>query len=176
MNFLFNMFNENRIKALEAANLQLRTELGQLREEYDMIRTLITVRIDRVYSESGTNGKLYVDDVFIGYTIELPWKNNTVRESCIPEGEYTLTKRRSPKFKDHIHITNVPGRSLILFHPANNAATELLGCIAPVSELSGPGRGITSRPVFQKLLSIIYGAIDHGKAARLIIRAEESTK
>jgi hypothetical protein len=76
------------------------------------------------------------------YTIELPWKNNQAGVSCIPEGKYDLVKRWSPKFGSHLQILNVPGRELILIHPANDALLELRGCIAPVCLLTGAGNKI----------------------------------
>lgn len=56
----------------------------------------------------------------------------------------------------------VPGRDLILIHPANNAIKELAGCIAPVTELTGPGTGNTSRIPFNKLRDEIYALIENG--------------
>jgi hypothetical protein len=84
----------------------------------------------------------------------LPWKNNETRVSCIPEGKYFIKKRYSQKFQWHLEIENVQNRSLILFHPANNALQELNGCIAPVTKLSGPGLG------FDVSKSIYYPKID----------------
>jgi len=63
-------------------------------------------------------------------TIELPWKDNQRRISCIPLGEYEVVKRSSAKFGEHFHLTNVPDRDWILIHPANYSR-QLLGCIAP---------------------------------------------
>jgi len=63
-------------------------------------------------------------------TMELPWKNNLRRVSCIPVGTYTVVKRNSPKHGPHFHIINVPERDLILMHSAN-FSKQLLGCIAP---------------------------------------------
>jgi hypothetical protein len=66
--------------------------------------------------------------VFACVTLELPWKNNERRVSCIPTGVYRWVKIVSPKFKECIHITSVVGRSEILIHPANRKE-DLLGCI-----------------------------------------------
>ena len=61
-------------------------------------------------------------------TLELPDRNNQRRISCIPEGEYTVIKRHSAKYKDHFHILDVPNRDYILIHPVNYVR-QLLGCI-----------------------------------------------
>lgn len=107
----------------------------------------------------GTNGTLYLDGIRQCYTIELPWRDNLPRRSCIPEGRYQLQRRYSPRYRDHLLVTGVPNRLLILVHPANNALKELAGCIAPVSTLSGPGRGLQSRLAFEWLPSLVYPAL-----------------
>lgn len=62
------------------------------------------------------------------FTIERPWKNNEPFVSCIPTGQYRVTRRHSEKFGDHWLLLDVPERSLILIHVANYAS-ELQGCI-----------------------------------------------
>lgn len=128
--------------------------------------------LTRTYYRSGTNGKLYVGDQFLCYTIELPWKGNEVGLSCIPEGCYGVVKRNSKKLKDHLYLPGVPGRSLILIHPANCALKELRGCIAPVNTLTGEGTGFPSRPAFGRLLALVEAAIDMGEEVTLEIRKE----
>ena len=63
-------------------------------------------------------------------TIELPWKNNQVKISCIPEGYYITKVHTSPKFGWCLWVQDVPERSEILIHTANYAR-QLLGCISP---------------------------------------------
>ncbi|WP_141259315.1 DUF5675 family protein, partial [Flavobacterium aquatile] len=104
----------------------------------------MVISITRTYFPEGTNGKLECDGKLICKTIELPWKMNETKVSCIPEGKYFIKKRYSNKFQWHLEILDVRNRSLILFHPANNALKELNGCIAPVKKLSGPGLGLMS--------------------------------
>ena len=67
-------------------------------------------------------------------TLELPWKNNQRKVSCIPPGTYRGVKRTSPKYGLHVHILDVPGRDLILMHNAN-FVTQLEGCIAVGEEI-----------------------------------------
>ena len=130
----------------------------------------MTVVLKRTYFPLGTNGKLECDGKFISYTIELPWKENQKRVSCIPEGKYFIKKRYSNKFKWHLEIVDVKKRSLILFHPANNALLELNGCIAPVTKLSGPGLGMMSRKAFEKLKTIAYQSLDNNERLEFIIQ------
>ena len=86
------------------------------------------------FSPDGTFGKMMVDGAEI-YTVERPWLNNLPSISCIPNGLYVCKPRRFFRGGyDAIEVTNVPGRSHILFHRAN-APYEVKGCIAPNAEL-----------------------------------------
>jgi hypothetical protein len=125
----------------------------------------------RTYFPDGTNGKIECEGKFICNTIELPWKKNETKVSCIPEGKYFIKKRYSNKFKWHLEIIDVKNRSLILFHPANNALQELNGCIAPVTKLSGPGLGLMSRKAFIKLKDLVYKALDSKESVELIVQS-----
>ncbi len=127
--------------------------------------------ITRTYFPDGTNGKLECEGKVICNTIELPWKNNETKVSCIPEGKYFIRKRFSKKFKWHLELIEVKNRSLILFHPANNALKELNGCIAPVTKISGAGLGLLSRKAFTKLKTIVYKALDEKQRVLIIIKS-----
>lgn len=70
--------------------------------------------------------------IFQCHTLELPWKNNRNRVSCIPTGRYTLKHRsgeESGKYNyPHFIVKGVDGRSYILIH-SGNLYTHTLGCI-----------------------------------------------
>ncbi len=131
----------------------------------------MVLSITRTYFPEGTNGKIECEGKFICNTIELPWKNNETKVSCIPEGKYFIKKRYSNKFKWHLEVLDVKNRSLILFHPANNAMQELKGCIAPVTKLSGPGLGLMSRKAFTQLKDLVYKALDRKEIVELIVQS-----
>ena len=131
----------------------------------------MVLSITRTYFPDGTNGILECEGKLICKTIELPWKNNETKVSCIPEGKYFIKKRYSKKFQWHLEILKVKNRSLILFHPANNALQELNGCIAPVTKLSGPGLGLMSRKAFAKLKNLVYRALSNNESVELIIKS-----
>jgi len=86
----------------------------------------------------------YFDDRVLGvlshdgteyYTIEKPCKENKPYVSCIPEGEYTLTRVDSPKFGANMwEVSAVPDRTHILVHVANYSR-DVVGCI-------GLGQGV----------------------------------
>ena len=130
----------------------------------------MVLELTRTYFPNGTNGKLECKGKSICNTIELPWRENETRVSCIPEGKYFIKKRYSQKFQWHLEVLDVKNRSLILFHPANNALLELNGCIAPVTKLSGPGLGLMSRKAFSKLKDVVYKALDNKESVELIVK------
>ena len=138
---------------------------------YRLVDYKLVLVLTRSYFSQGTNGKLVCDGQFICKTIELPWKENQKGISCIPEGYYLLRKRYSRKFQWHIEVVAVKSRSSILLHPANNAAKELKGCIAPVTELSGIGLGLRSRQAFSKVKNLVYNALEQSAIVSLIVQS-----
>lgn len=102
------------------------------------LRTMKAMLIRTQYASDYTQGILIVFDAeqnlrFQCCTLELPWRNNMRQVSCIPEGTYQVVRRSSPKFKDHYHLLQVPGREFILIHPGNYTS-QIMGCILPGRE------------------------------------------
>lgn len=129
--------------------------------------------LKRRYHSQGCNGILLnQEQIKICETIELPWRGNKPNISCIPEGRYRLEKRYSFKFKWHIHLVNVPNRSLILIHPANDALTELKGCIAPVIYCNGIGKGMFSVRAYMILRFMVFTELEKGNAVYITISSE----
>jgi len=86
------------------------------------------------HTPMGVFGNLSVDG-FECYTVERPWLDNKPRESCIPEGVYRLelgmyNHGGYPAYE----IMNVPDRSLIKMHIANNI-NDVIGCVGFGSKL-----------------------------------------
>jgi len=65
-------------------------------------------------------------------TLELPWRGNRNRISCIPTGTYRVERRpasASPsRDYDPFHLQDVPERTWILIH-AGNLYTHTAGCV-----------------------------------------------
>lgn len=104
-----------------------------------------------VYREDGTPGVLL--DLGAGapqdspepfaLTLEPPWRDNAVGRSCIPVGQYTCRRVQSPKFGNTFEITDVPGRTHVLFHKGNTEDnTE--GCVLVGEEFARWGDGRVS--------------------------------
>jgi len=125
----------------------------------------------RTYYRNGTNGEIFFNKTRLCSSIELPWRNNEHQVSCIPEGRYELLIRYSEKFKWHLQLKNVKDRDLILIHPANDARKELKGCIAPVSILESPGKGLKSRIAFENLMGLVFPVLDQNKQFFLTIKS-----
>ncbi len=123
----------------------------------------------RTYDPEGTNGEL---KLVVCNTIELPWLQNKRNVSCIPEGRYELRKRFIKKFGLHLLVVDVPDRSWILIHPANDAKTQLKGCIAPVTQLTGPGKGNESRLANEKLKALVLEALERKEKVFITIKSK----
>ena len=111
-------------------------------------------------NERQTIGILSVSDTkFVAFTLELPDRENQVRNSRIPAGIYTVIKHTSPRFGKCFWVQNVPGRSEILIH-AGNFNTDTLGCILPGSaleDINGDSERdvINSKATMTKLLELM---------------------
>ena len=77
----------------------------------------------------------YLPDRTIGHfnglvTLERPWLQNKVNESCIPEGLYRCLRDKMGRFQ-YFRLVGVPGRTGIEFHggvrPAHSKGCILVG-------------------------------------------------
>lgn len=110
-----------------------------------------------------TEGVMYVikDEriVFECNTLELPWKDNKTRESCVPSGTYEVVKHNSPKFGLCFWLQKVKNRSQILIHKGNYY-TDILGCILVGDKFSDINKDgqidvVNSGKTMEKLLKIL---------------------
>jgi Family of unknown function (DUF5675) len=72
-----------------------------------------------------------------------------------------------------LQVLNVPNRTGILIHVANNAKKELKGCIAPVRELVGNGVGTDSKMALNVLYDLVKKDELKGNSSFLTIRMKE---
>ncbi len=117
------------------------------------------------------------------HVLELPWRENRRRLSCVPVGSYRCVLIVSPKFGPAYLLLDVPGRSEVLIHGANFGGdstlgwdTHLHGCIAPCDRI---GRlrnrfgkmqmaGLVSKPAVNRFMA--WAA---GQPVQLTIRNRE---
>ena len=126
------------------------------------MRQILITRI-RQDDTTQTLGHLIVYDgvkkIFECNTLELPWKENKNRISCIPDGAYWVEKYNSVKFGSVFLFNNVKGRSMIEMH-TGNYHTDILGCIlagAGLSDINQDGYldVYSSRRTMEKLLELM---------------------
>ena len=117
-------------------------------------------RVD--HREWGTYGVLIGPDGPFIVTLELPWRDNEARVSSIPQGVYVCKRVQSPRFGNTFEVTNVPGRSHILFHGGNSTA-DTLGCILtgttfdPVGGMNGKNGVTGSKMAWDELMDMQRG-------------------
>ena len=134
------------------------------------------LRLFRQSFKEGSYGSLFLNHDFLCFIIELPWLDNQRNVSCIPAGTYELVQRSSARFSQHLYVKQVPQRSMILIHPANDASTQLQGCLAPVMQLSGLGKGWNSRQALNLILSRLKPFFDSGNNVYLDIISTDSSQ
>lgn len=94
------------------------------------------IQLKRAYTDIVTIGKMIMPSGRVFDTIELPWKENQNKISCIPEGSYKLKKRVSGivdrttkgKYVEGWEVTKVEGRTYIMIH-IGNITSNFEGCI-----------------------------------------------
>ncbi len=77
-----------------------------------------------------TLGELVFKGKVIAKTLELPWKNNQRKISCIPLGTYRVVRRYTSKHGNHFWLKDVPNRDYVLIH-RGNYNFQIEGCILP---------------------------------------------
>ena len=116
-----------------------------------------TIFLKRVsHMEKATFGVFIYKAIPFAVSLELPWRDNQINISCIPEGTYTLSKRDD---RDAYEFHDVPGRTYIQLHLANLTA-ELEGCVAPglsFEPFDGKIAVRGSKSAFRALESILDG-------------------
>lgn len=121
-------------------------------------------------SREGTVGVIRVNKKCLGFTLEPPDRLNLKNISSIPAQQYKCMPYSSVGYgKTHI-VTNVPGRTNILFHPGN-VIDHTAGCIlvgAEVGKLKGDRAILNSGKTFKKFIE----AVGVGEEFHLTIREE----
>ena len=88
--------------------------------------------IRKTFTDDSTIGELFLNGEKMCDTLELPYRDNQRRISCIPAGEYSARLRHPTESgsRDYLHILvkDVPNRDYILFH-RGNTAKDSRGCI-----------------------------------------------
>jgi len=92
-------------------------------------------------------------------TLELPWKDNLPNESCIYDFSYEIAPVMSPKFGLTYKLSDIEGRTDILFHKGN-FTTDTKGCILVgqgYGEIDGKFAILQSGKAFEKFMAYMDG-------------------
>jgi hypothetical protein len=105
----------------------------------------------------GTQGVLILPSGVFCNTLELPWRDNIRKRSCIPLGEYDVEIRTSPKFGQVYEVKMVPDRSYILTHSGNLAGDIEKGYLSHVEGciLLGSYWGVINKQLARLPASIV---------------------
>ena len=119
------------------------------------------VRITRVSShpDHGTFGAVVVNGRPVCVSLEPYKRDNASNVSCIPEGQYICQKYNSPTYGETYKVTEVQGRSAILFHCGNDDE-DTEGCILLGSSFDVWSQDVvvsSSRAAFTKFINAIGG-------------------
>ena len=122
-------------------------------------------------SDQGTLGVLSGPGLSPTWIMEPPWRGNRRNRSCIPAGLYEVVPHLSPRHRRCLLVTQVPGRSHILFHAGNLGGdvelgwhTHTQGCLLPGlrrGRMTVDGRRqaavLASRTAFRQLMDWAAG-------------------
>jgi len=128
------------------------------------MKTAVLMRY--ISGDQGSFGRLVETETGLDVKMmELPNRDNEIRMSRIPEGEYLCQAYKSPKFGRCWLLRNVPGRSAILIHKGNLAGdtrkgwkTHSMGCLLPAWYKGWIGRqmaGLNSTRAFTEIMNKI---------------------
>jgi len=117
------------------------------------------IRLEETSRGEGTVGVLKIDKVVFCFTLEPSDKLNKLNQSSIPAQQYLCKRTSSRKFGETFEVTNVPGRTHILFHSGNLMANTA-GCILlgrSVGYIEGERAISNSKYMFDKFMRELEG-------------------
>lgn len=85
------------------------------------------ITLKRTYFDDKTTGEIMLPEGYVIQTLELPWRDNKVGKSCIPEGQYIISRDHTGRHK-WFKVNDVEGRTFIEIHQASHVS-QLEGCI-----------------------------------------------
>lgn len=123
-----------------------------------MIPILELIRLEESH-RFGTFGVLRINKEVFCVTLEPRDEENVKEVSSIPAQQYICVRHQSPKFGPTFEITDVPGRSHVLFH-SGNRIEHTSGCILLAEhfgKLQGDRAILNSGKTFREFLEFMHG-------------------
>lgn len=134
------------------------------------------------YKKLSTRGQMYLNGVFIGYTLEDEVRGNMYKvkhHTAIPCGTYEVVKHDSKKFPGTIRLENVDGFTGIVVHGGTNEK-HTSGCILVAAKksdkLADSSTIFHRKEVLSDLYDEIRGGIDNGIPCYMTITNSPSLK
>lgn len=118
----------------------------------------------KIFTAKSTIGELYIEGNLFCYTLEDTVRKGpkVVGETAIPEGQYEVALNFSNSVGYLVPLLlNVSGFSRINIH-VGNFPEDTKGCIL-VGNKKGGNSILESKDTFERLLTIIKEALNHGK-------------
>lgn len=114
-------------------------------------------------------GELYLDGVFVCYTVEDSTLLGTGKGCGIAEGAYRVVYTLSPRYKKRmLRLVGVPNREGILIHVANRAS-DVIGCIGVGLTLGKDFVG-RSQTALEKLEGLVLDRMHKGEQLHIIAK------
>lgn len=123
-----------------------------------MLPIVEIIRIEE-HETFGTFGVLRLNKAAFCVTLEPADRLNAPNVSSIPAQQYHCRRHVSPRYGETFQVSNVPGRTGILFH-AGNVAPDTQGCILLASEygkLRGARAVLNSGRTFRAFMAEMAG-------------------
>lgn len=133
----------------------------------------MNIRINRYkYGKDSTIGRLIVDGVVMGYTLEDEVRPNGEKvpgETAIPAGTYKIVIDFSDRFqKEMPHILDVPGFTGIRIH-AGNTDADTDGCPLLGAKVENENFVSGSKKTVEAFMVKLKAAIDKGEECTITI-------
>ena len=114
------------------------------------------IQVDRLYNHSKCIiGRMTANGEEMGYTLELPWRDNKRNVSCVPgPATYGAFIRTDGKRGWRIQLEGVPSRTAVQIH-VGNYPSDILGCI-----LLGTGYAVNMVTNSRKAMGLLKAAYE----------------
>jgi len=119
---------------------------------WERLRGLPKVTLTRIIEGDCTAGTLKMPSGNTLFTIEPPWRNNSMNVSCIPKGVYLCTRSRYNRGGYDTFEVHVDDRTHIKFHIGNDLK-DTQGCPLVNDKIGADHnriRGVESRRAFKE--------------------------
>ena len=131
--------------------------------------------IRETFTDKSTIGRLLIDGLFYGWTLEdkdryleEDPRRKVKGETAIPVGRYQVIINWSPRFKRELPLLlNVPGFEGIRIH-SGNKPEDTEGCILP-GKTKGQDFVGRSREAFNEIFEAIQSALNKNEAVFIVI-------